>query len=328
MKSFLKAAMSHPTALAVFVAAAGLVIQFDVLPRSVRTVVALPLVFFAPGYMLVTAIYPEQYTGGYGDALLTGGWDQRDGDGLHPLERVVLSVGLSVAIVPLLGLVVWAAFGEFTPVLVLAGLVSVVGLLLPATVIRRYNLPPDRRLVTRPRTQVRRFGRWLPGSSTAETATNAFLVASVLLAAGAFTYGVALPADGETYSTAALLTNHSGELTADGYPTNFTAGEAESLTLQLTNSENAQTTYTVVETVERVRTRDSRIDVVERSELGREQVTLPRGSTERLEREVASDLTGDSLMLSYYVYKGEPPERPSRSTAYRDLHLWVTVEPA
>ncbi|QPV63228.1 DUF1616 domain-containing protein [Halosimplex litoreum] len=326
-KSLLKAAVSHPTALAVFVTTGGLVVQLDGVPGPVRTVVALPLVFFAPGYMLAATIYPERYTGSHGDdALLSGGG--RDRHGLHPLERIALSIGLSVAIVPLLGVAVWAAFGEFTRALVLAGLVSVVGLLLPVALARRYGLAPDRRLVTRPRTQIRRFGRWLSGSSTAETATNVVLVASIVLAAGAFTYGVAVPVDGESYSTAALLTDQDGGPTAEGYPTNFTAGEPESLTIQVTNSENAETKYTIVETVERVTIRNSGIDVVDRSELGRERVTLREGATARLDREVAPDLTGESLQLSYYVYKGSAPEQPSRSTAYRDLHLWITVEPA
>jgi len=327
-KSLLKAAVSHPTALAVFVAAGGLVVQFDVLPRPVRTVVALPMVFFAPGYMLAATIYPERYTGSYDDddALLFGGRAERRG--LHPLERIALSIGLSVATIPLLAVVVWAAFGEFTRALVLTGLVGVVGLLLPVALARRYGLAPDQRLVTRPRTQIRRFGRWLTGSSTAETATNVLLVASIVLAAGAFTYGIAAPADGESYSTAMLLTDRADGPAADGYPTNFTVGEPESLTLQVTNSENAETSYTVVETVERVTTRNSRVDVVDRSELGRERVTLQEGATARLERDVAPDLTGESLQLSYYVYKGTAPEWPSRSTAYRDLHLWITVEPA
>lgn len=326
-KSLLRATVSHPTVLAVLVGAAGLVVQFDVLPRPVRTVVALPLVFFAPGYMLAATIYPERYTGSHGDdALLSGGGQDRHG--LDPLERIALSIGLSVAIVPLLGVVVWAAFAEFTRALVLAGLVGVVGLLLPVALARRYGLAPDRRLVTRPRIQLRQFGRWLTGSSTAETATNVLLVASIVLAAGAFTYGIAVPVDGESYSTAALLTGQNGDPTADGYPTNFTAGEPESLTLQVTNHENAETSYTVVETVERVRTRNSRVDVVNRSELGRERVTLREGATARLDREVAPDLTGESLQLSYYVYKGTAPEQPSRSTAYRDLHLWITVDPA
>ena len=51
----------------------------------VRIILGLPLVLFLPGYALIAALFPRK-------------------DDLDGIERVALSFGLSIAIVPLLGL--------------------------------------------------------------------------------------------------------------------------------------------------------------------------------------------------------------------------------
>jgi len=327
-RSFLRAAGSHLTVVAVFVAASALVVQFGDLPSPVRAVLAVPLVLFAPGYMLVAAAYPERpaAASGAGSILIAG--TEEGESGLRPVERVALSVGLSVAMVPLLGAVLWAAFGELSRTLVLGGLAGVVGMLFPVTVVRRYALAPDERFVTRPKAQAGRVRGWLVEPSGVGTAANVLLVASLVLATGAATYAVAVPVDGESYSTAALLTEQDGELVAEGYPTNFTAGQAEPLTVRLTNSERAATNYTVVGAVERVTTTDSRVRIDSQSEFDRSRLRLRRGETVRLDQEVRPELTGENVRLSYYVYRGEAPDRPTSATAYRDLHLWITVSSA
>ena len=72
---------------------AGLVILMDIfvlIPALsgsfVRTALSLPLILFLPGYALIAMLFPEK-------------------TGLEWLERIALSVGLSVAVVPLIGLV-------------------------------------------------------------------------------------------------------------------------------------------------------------------------------------------------------------------------------
>jgi uncharacterized membrane protein len=72
---------------------AGLVILTDifvfipVLSESfIRTVLGLPLMLFLPGYALVALLFPAK-------------------SGLEGIERAALSVGISVAIVPIIGLV-------------------------------------------------------------------------------------------------------------------------------------------------------------------------------------------------------------------------------
>ena len=71
---------------------AGLVILTDifvlipVLSGSfIRTALSLPLVLFLPGYALIAMLFPEK-------------------SGLEGMERIALSVAMSVAVVPLIGL--------------------------------------------------------------------------------------------------------------------------------------------------------------------------------------------------------------------------------
>jgi len=83
-----------------------LCIPFVLIPplneTPIRIILGLPLVLFLPGYSLIAALFPRK----------------ADLDGI---ERVALSFGLSLAIVPLLGLVLnYTPFGiRSSPVLIL-----------------------------------------------------------------------------------------------------------------------------------------------------------------------------------------------------------------
>ena len=60
---------------------------FDIQP-PLRIILGLPFILFIPGYVLVFALFPARKT------------DR----GIDTLERIVLSFGLSIAVVPLIGL--------------------------------------------------------------------------------------------------------------------------------------------------------------------------------------------------------------------------------
>ena len=77
-------------------------------------------VLYLPGYALIEALYPR-------------------GDELEPLERVALSIGLSLAIVPLVGLILnYTPWGiRLTPITISLALVT--ELLLIYSLIKKYN---------------------------------------------------------------------------------------------------------------------------------------------------------------------------------------------
>jgi uncharacterized membrane protein len=81
-----------------------LCIPFVLIPplneTPVRIILGLPLVLFLPGYALIAALFPRK-------------------DDLDGIERVALSFGLSIAVVPLLGLALnYTPFGiRLSPIL-------------------------------------------------------------------------------------------------------------------------------------------------------------------------------------------------------------------
>src|SRR5438445_9531565 len=104
-----------------------LVMASVLLVSDVGNLLAILLVLFAPGYVLVAALFPSNRE-------------------LDWIERIALSFGLSIAVVPLLGLLLnFTPWGiRFAPVVVTITLFSIgVGY---AAYWRRMRLPPDQRL--------------------------------------------------------------------------------------------------------------------------------------------------------------------------------------
>jgi len=65
----------------------GLVVAILFFPSNVlRIVLGLPFVLFFPGYTLMSALFPKR-------------------EGMSGIERVALSLGVSIAIVPIIGLI-------------------------------------------------------------------------------------------------------------------------------------------------------------------------------------------------------------------------------
>lgn len=283
-----------------------------------RVVVGLSFVLFVPGYAFVAALFPEHATGAD-----TSGEDARGIDGL---ERLVLSFGSSIAIVPLVGLVL-----NFTPwgITLVPVFLSLAGLTLVLTGIgfaRRRQVEPTRRfhVPTARLDDVRQ--EFLEPTDRTDAILNVVLVLSVLLAASSVAYAVAAPTQGEDFTEFHLLTqNESGTLVADDYPTNFTEGESRSLVVGVTNQEHERTNYTVVVELQRVNVTDGDVHVRQMDRLHQYQITLQPGETWQKRNTITPEMVGDHLRLQYLLYRGDAPSNPKSESAYRQLHLWITV---
>jgi len=290
----------------------------------VRIVAGLVFVLFIPGYAFIAALFPEAGSGPTTDDETVS---NPDADGIDGIERTALSFGLSIALVPLVGLVL-----NFTPwgIRLLPILVSLSGLTLVLTAVaavRRWALPADKRFRVPYRAWLRAGHEELfsPASRT-DAALNVLLVLSILLAAGSVGYAITVPKDGERFSEFYLLTeNEDGELVADNYPTEFQQGEGRSLIVGIGNQEHERTEYTVVAELQRVERVGNETRVRERSELRRFQPTLGHNETWHRQHEVTPEMTGEGLRLQYLLYRGAPPESINQSAAYREVHLWVNV---
>ncbi|WP_435156742.1 DUF1616 domain-containing protein [Haladaptatus sp. DFWS20] len=297
----------------------------------IRAVLGLPFVLFPPGYAFIAALFPE--AGGFeesdrqGDASETDGRFSRFNEGIDGLERVALSFGTSIAIVPLIGLVL-----NFTPwgIRLVPVLLSISGFTLLMTVIaavRRWNLPEDERFSVP-------YKQWsgdarselFEPDTRADAALNVVLVVSVVLASASVGYAVLVPNQGESFSEFYLLTeNDDGELVADGYPTNFTQGERKPVIVGIENHEHERTNYSAVVLLQNVTTRNNSTVVNDEQQLQRFQTTLGQNETWRTTHNITATMTGTRLRLIYLLYKGDVPRNPTADNAYRELHLWVNV---
>jgi len=121
-----------PLDLALVIALTLACILFVLIPplneTPVRVVLGLLLVLFLPGYSLIAALFPRK-------------------DDLDGIERIALSFGLSIAVVPLLGLALnYTPYGiRMAPILIVLSVFTV--LLAVVAGVRRVWMPEAERFV-------------------------------------------------------------------------------------------------------------------------------------------------------------------------------------
>jgi len=335
-----------PADLAAVIALVGVTAAVVFLPivseTPLRVIFGLPFVLFIPGYAFIAALFPEAGTFETSDdAAQDEVTDPNDRSGIDGIERVALSFGLSIAVVPLIGLVLnFTPWGiRLIPIMVAVSLFTVASTAVAAR--RRWALDPEDRFRVPWREWVREAQAELfePASRT-DAALNVLLVASILLAVGSVGYAIAVPQQGEAFTEFYLLTeNEDGELVADDYPTEFTQGESESLVVGIGNHEHEPTQYSVVVALQEVRIENTSENAVNDSDSGgnisitveeeevlrRFQTQVAHNETWHLQHNVTPTMTGERLRLTYLLYRGSPPEDPTVENAYRELHLWVNV---
>ena len=322
-----------------------------------RVIFGLGFVLFLPGYALIAALFPEKGQTATEDdeqtqteaGTETGtepspvpGTDAAEVDdsqaatpskhahqqeGIDGIERVALSFGLSIAIVPLIGLVL-----NFTPwgirLAPIALSVTVFTLVCVGVAARRrHELPAEERFQVPYRSWIAAGKAELfDPDSRGDAALNVALVVSVLLAVGSVGYAVAVPPQGEQFSEFYLLSeSEDGELVADGYPDELTVGEQSELVVGIGNNEYERTSYTVIVQLQTVEQAGNTTMVREREEIDRFQATVEHNATHHEPHTLQPTQSGEDLRVKYLLYKGSAPENPTQENAYRDLHIWIDV---
>jgi uncharacterized membrane protein len=322
-----------------------------------RVPLGLAFVLFVPGYAFIAALFPEagespersdepdtsteRETTGSADS---DGWYDAvsSRSGIDGLERVALSFGLSIAIVPLIGLVL-----NFTPwgIRLVPIAVSVSGFTLVSAAVaagRRRALPVEERFQV-PYREWYAAGRTelLEPDTRADAALNVLLVVSVVLAVGSVGYAVMVPPDGEQFSAIYLLTeDDDGELVADDYPTEFVQGESQELVVGIDNHEGERTEYTVVvleQDVEVVENETALEEgeanatvnetvVREQRELDRFETTVANNESWHQTYDLEPTMTGENQRIVWLLFPGgEVPAEPSMADTEYSVHLWVDV---
>jgi len=291
----------------------------ETLPQVVRVPLGIVFVLFAPGYALVSLLCPRE---------TIGGTDGEEGRRVTTVERLVLSVGLSVVIVPMVGIVLnYTEWGVGRTQMVLSiGLVTF--LLTELAIGRRLGVPASERFHPGLFGVPERVREWVVVHERKRaTVLNAVLVVGLVVAAAGVGIAVATNGNGERYTELYLLTEdaESGELVADGYPEELTVGEPTDLHVGITNQEQETVTYTVVVQLQRIDREGGYPRVAERFNLDAFEVTLANGETAERRHAVEPVVEGTDLRLTYLLYEGSPPATPSVDSASRSVHLWVDV---
>lgn len=290
----------------------------------VHTLLGIPVLLFVPGYLLVAVLFPAS------GSETQNFWESTREQGIDWVERLALSFGMSVAILPIFALVVGTWWG-FTLTNVLNGLsiLLVLGVVLAA--LQRIRTPDHLRYSVASIPEDLGFERTgVPGGWNVDTIASVLLVVAVLAAVGSVGYAVATPYQSTPSTTMYLATeNETGSLVTAGYPSGVTVGEGTDLVLGLQNSEERRQEYTVVIQLERVETSSSGTRISESAEVDRLHTVVPAGATWNSSQTVGPGMVGEDLRLHYYLYRGETaPATPTSATAYRDVYIWVNVSNA
>lgn len=290
----------------------------------VRFVLGVVFLFVLPGYAVLAALYPGQPERTTDDAGVVPQLGEPH-EGLVFAERLALSFGTSVALIPITAVVLGLLGASLTPTTILATLtVVVIGFAVVGS-IRRARLAPDRRYVPFGHRATRGDGgRTRRGEYRGSTLLAAGLVLAVALAGGAFAYGIAAEPPATEYTSASILTTApDGEVTASGYPANATVDEPTGITLQVENHRQRPVNVTAVGFLEGASAPAD--GAVERDRVASLERRIPANTTWNATHEVTPTFAGEDLRLAYYLYHGEEPTVVDAETADRELYLRIDV---
>lgn len=338
-----------PADLAVVIGVVGSVNFAVFLPvikdTPLRIVVGLPFVLFVPGYAFIAALFPEDGESPPTEDDATKGLaGKMTGRGVGGIERVILSFGLNIAVVPLIGLGL-----SFTPwgIRLVPIMIALSGFTLASTwaaARRRRALPPEERFKVPCREWIAQGRKGvLERDSQTDTALNILLIVSVLMAVSSVAFAVAVPHKGETFTEFYLLTeDESGDLVADDYPTEFVLGDEQEVIVGISNQEHESVDYTVIVELHRVnqqiepraaatntsesgQPRNITVEVIEKEELDRFEIGLEHNETWQQSYEIQPTMTGKEMRLTFLLFRDSPPPNPTVDNAYRETHLWINV---
>lgn len=297
-------------------------IGFGLVDGPLRVLLAAPVLGFLPGYALVSTLLPGD--DGEDGPTLTAARLRRPG--VSWFERCSLAVAASLALLPFIAMGLSAGSLPMSLEMFLLSLSVVIGLGMVGGVSRRASLPVAQRYAIP-------IDRWIWEAEdgvegvddTLEAVLNVALVVVVVLALSGLAYGLVAPDRGESYSEVALLTEQGDSLVAGGYPETVRVGESAALTLAVENEDGATQRYSVIVQLERVRTTEESVTILQQEELTRFSMTVDDRSTANRSFSAEPTMLGEDLRLDVLVFEGAAPTNPTPAQADHQLYLWLDV---
>ena len=195
-----------------------LILIITFFPNNViRIILGLPFVLFFPGYVLLSALFPRK-------------------ENLSEIERLALDFGLSLAVVPLLGLVLNYTPWGINPNSILY---SLSGFVIIFSIIAWFR---QRKLTDSETPSFRIEFTWWGKKSLLEKILSVVLVFVIIGSIGALVYSIAVPKVDERYTEFSVL-NSEGQ--AKDYPEQLLLGNTGKVNLVIANRELQDTTYRI-----------------------------------------------------------------------------------
>ena len=256
----------------------------DLSDSPVRVLLGIPMVLFIPGYVLIAALFPKK-------------------EDLEGVERIALSFGLSIAVVPLLGLLLNFTFGiRLVPIMLSLSSYSIVIAIIAE--YRREKLPSEERFYVPFNKVYESFEREIkiPKNRT-DMILTIILVISIIIALGMIYFVITAPRIGERFTEFYIL-GPSGK--AD-YPIELKYNSPSKILVGVVNNEYTPHNYTV-----RV--------MLDNEVLTDVMFALAHNGTWKNNVTFIPEIRGNGLKLGFLLYRENNFTIP-----YRVLHLWVNV---
>jgi len=247
-----------------------------------RIILGLPVVLFFPGYTLIAALFPKK----------------KD---LGGIERVALSFGLSIAVVPLIGLALNYTPWGIRQIPILLSLLVFIAAMSAIALYRRRRISIEERFYPAFEfnlPQWKKFSRF-------DKLLSFLLAAAIVFAVGSIFYVITTPKTGEKFTEFYIL-GEKGK--AEGYPRELSVGEKGRVRVGIVNHEYSPERYYV--------------EIVISGSLKSRTVPVILKHGQKWEKSVdfSASQPHKNLKVEFLLYR-QKDQQP-----YRSLHLWLDVE--
>ena len=271
-----------------------------------KSILGIVTVLFIPGYVLMAVLFPKKILGN--------------------VERIGLSLGSSIIIVPLLGLILNFTFG-IGPIPVLIALCLYIVVMILATVYRRYKLTDEERFSVDMHGVYETVNNGLFRSKNRkDIILTIILIFSIIFAIGMMYFAITAPKIGERFTEFYIL-NSSGKTQ---YQKDLEYNTPTTFIIGVTNHEYTGADYNIQ-------------TVLDKDVLNTEKITLKHNETWKKDIIFSPNKKGNDLKLEFLLFKenntvntgnntvntgnntGNTGNTGNSTEPYRRLYLWVNV---
>jgi uncharacterized membrane protein len=267
-----------------YVIITGLLLVIVFFSDFLRIILGLPFALFLPGYLLMAVLFPEK--------------DEFDG-----LARIALSMGLSIIIVPLIGLLQNFLSSGVRLMPMMLSLIFFDIFLLFLSWYRRTNLPEEKRFALTLKIDLIKWSNKTKGTKVIQTA---LLITGFLLI---FTsvFILSSPKTGKSFTE--FYIKSLDDVTA-GYPEQLQTGENGTVKAVIINNEQQKTSYRMEIWVDG--------DIIQTIS----PINLENQEKQEITVMFKAEKLNDLAKVEFLLFRDGQDMKP-----YRQLRLWVEILP-